>query len=181
MAKLDTLLDNWPFTETVPDDGEAIHDLLTVIGSEFDRRDDDIAYLYKQRFLQTATSEELNRLAREAGVRRQSSEGDDELRTRALISKAATQSDGTFDSIESALNSIFDDDLTQIRIIPRELEPTIVIAIPEKLINSIPVTKSQLEKELNATTPANNPIAVETADTLILGESGERGLGGDLV
>jgi hypothetical protein len=177
---LDTLLSEWPFETVVPEDGEAVHDGLTVIADRLDTIDDDIQWLDEQRRVQTATGAELEKLANEVGIKRQQGETDERLRFRTLIAKASTRSDGTFDDIAQVLLILFGDDVSKISLDPVTGEPTIYLSMPQSLVDDIPLTESEFATALDDILPISDPIEVYTDDTLIFGESGSQGFGGEL-
>jgi len=179
-GNLDTLLDEWPFETVVPEDGEAVHDGLTVIGNRLDAIDDDIQYLDEQRRVQTATGVELEKLANEVGIKRQQGENDERLRFRTLIAKASTRSDGTFDDIAQVLFIFFGDDVSKISLDAKPGEPTTLLSLPESLVNDIPLTETEFATALDDILPISDPIEVYTDDTLIFGQSGSQGFGGEL-
>ena len=179
-GNLETLLAEWPFETVVPEDGEAVHDGLTVIGTRLDTIDDDIEWLDKQRRVQTATGEELEKLATEVGIKRQQGETDERLRFRTLIAKASTRSDGTFDDIAQVLFVLFGDDVSKISLDAKPGEPTTLLSLPESLINDIPLTETEFATALDDILPISDPIEVYTDDTLIFGQSGSQGFGGEL-
>jgi len=178
---LSTLIDNWPLTYVQPDDGEAIYDVLYVLSLYIQQNDAQLEEIQEQRFLQTATDDDLEKLANEVGITRNTNETDKHLRYRALVRKAGTRSDGTFDSIATVLTVLFGTKADTIEITPVSSSPTIAINIPVTLLEDIPLTESELEEGLQTLTPAGDPLTVTTNDTLILGEEGDGGLGGELV
>lgn len=177
---LETTLDNWPYEQIYPQQDEAIYDLLVAIETAFDQIDDDITYLHEQRLLQTATDRELEKLAAEVGITRETGESDEQLRFRTLIAKTSTRSNGTFEDLVGILYVLFEDDVSNISISAVDDEPTIHLEMPLGMIDDTPLTRLELSDALTDTIPLNDNITILTDDTLILGESGSRGLGGKL-
>jgi len=170
----------WPFTEITPEPDTAVHDGLTVIANQLDNVDNDISWLDEQRRLQTATDKELAKLAREVSVERQVGESDERLRYRALIAKAATRSDGTFDDVAQVLRIVFGDDVSKTSIEPKADSPAIYVTVPQGLVDDIPLSEQALSNALEDLLPLGDPVEVFTDDTFVFGETGSQGLGGDL-
>jgi len=169
--------ENWPYDTVTPHDSEAVYDILTAYEGQLDRIDVQADELHDQRFLQTATTRELEKLAAEVGVQRETGEGDDRLRFRALIGKAVTRSSGTIEDIGIVLHVLFSGDATNIEISVVEDQPVLRLTIPTNLIDDTPLTTTELETELSAILPVGDSLSILTDDTWLLGESGSQGLG----
>jgi len=178
---LANLLDNWPQATTFPEENDPVANVLEATATYMASTNAEIEETYEQRFLQTASDEALERLANEVGIQRQTSELDEHLRMRTLIAKAGTQADGTFDSIERLLQTIFGEKVSQVSIRTKSGAPTVLIEVPQPLLDEIPLSQNDLATALQDVFPAGTPVTVTTGDTLILGESGSSGLGGELV
>jgi len=180
-SSLAVLIENWPLETVYPEDGEPIHNVLEAIGLYIEQTNGEIEELQEQRFLQTASDDALEKLAREVGVYRGRNELDRKLRFRTLIRKAGTQSDGTFDDVETILGIVFGDQASQISISKQTDSPELTFTLPQSLLDETPLTESELENALQEILPASTPITVVTGDILILGESEANGVGGKLV
>lgn len=178
---LANLLDNWPHETTLPENNDPAANVLEAVGTYMVNSNAEIEEAYEQRFLQTASNQRLEQLAREVGVQRQTAEVDEHLRFRALIQKAGTQADGSFDSIERLCSIIFGDEVDQISVAAQSGTPVVLFTIPQPLLDEIPLTKPELETELQRVFPASTPVEINTGDVLILGEDGNNGVGGKLV
>jgi len=178
---LANILANWPQATTFPEPNDPIANVLEAIATHMATTNAEIEETYEQRFLQTASDDALERLANEVGIVRQTSELDEHLRMRTLITKAGTQADGTFDSIERLLQIIFGEKVSQVSVSTESNSPTVVIEIPQTLLDEIPLTQDELATALQDVFPTSTPVTVTTGDTLILGESGSSGVGGELV
>jgi len=164
-------LDNWPLETVVPTYNEPIHDILSVISLYVDETDQRLEDILKQRFLQTATGAELEKLAAEVGIVREGGETDEHLRYRTLLAKAGSRCDGTLDSIETVLAVLFGSKVNTIEITPVSNSPTLAITIPQTLLDDIPLSETELETGLQRIVPAGDPVTVATGDTFIFGES----------
>lgn len=169
---------NWPFENIGLEEDEAVYDLLKAGEGQLDRIDVQLDELQEQRLLDTATSRELEKLAGEVGVLRQTGESDERLRFRALIGKAVTRSDGTVPDIAQLLVVLFGEEATQrVSISAAADTPTVQIEIPSDVLDDCPLTRSELENELGPIVPASDDLTVLSSDTWRLGESGAQGLG----
>lgn len=168
---------NWPYTQIVPEDDEALHDVLVAIENELDRIDVQADELMEQRFIDTATTQELRKLAAEVGVSRETNESTARFRFRATVAKAITRSDGTIPDVAQVLRLIFGEDVNKITLEPVTGDPVIRIRVQSVLIDDLPVTQSELETILLDAIPMGDSFEVITDDAFILGESGAQGLG----
>ena len=168
---------NWPYETIVPKDGDAVYDLLVAIETELDRIDVQADELQEQRFINTATTEELRKLAAEVGVTKETNESEERFRFRAKLAKAVARCDGTFPKFAQVLRLIFGEDAQQITVSAPAGEPVVKLTIPSELINDIPLTLAELEAELLNALPASDGLEVISDDTWLLGESGSQGLG----
>lgn len=164
-------------TESNPDTSEALYDLLVACATELDGVDAELDVLYDQRFLQTATDEELEKLAAEVTTQRETGELDDRLRFRALISKAVTRSDGTLDDIGAVLYVLFGERTKNITVSAAPDKPILRLTLPTELINDIPLSASELESELRNIIAVSDSLEIFTDETFVLGESGSQGIG----
>jgi hypothetical protein len=176
------VLSNWPFNSIVPDDDEPLYDILVAMEEELDRIDVQADELMEQRFLDTATTKELDKLSREVGVTRRTGENDTSLQYRAQLAKSISSSKGTTPQFAQTLELAFGDDVDNVNITTPTAAPQITLEIPEVLINDIPLTRAELEDELNDAVPAGDSVSIVSSDTFILGESGSQGIGeGELI
>jgi len=200
---------NWPYTGIYVEDDEALYDVIDAIAEELARFDADVQGVSDDRFVQTATGEALDKLAREVNIRRftetqqqlgygSSSYGsavyggfsltgtatlkgsDLSLRTRTLIAKSSKRADGTMDDVARVLSIIFEDDINGISLEPKADSPVTLFRIPKPVLDSFPLTQSEMETALDALLPLNDPIEIVVGDRFIFGESGNQGLGGKL-
>jgi hypothetical protein len=169
--------DNWPYDTITPHEDEALYDLLVAMETQLDRVDVQADELQEQRFLETATSHELEKLAAEVSTPRQTNEDDERLRFRALIAKAVTRSDGTIDDLGAVLHVIFGDDATNISVDAADSEPVLRLTIPSSLVDNTPLTVSELESELTDIIAVGDRLEIFTDETFLLGESGSQGIG----
>jgi hypothetical protein len=177
------IVGNWPYDQIVPDEGEAIYDLLISFEHSLDHVSNEVQNLKRERFLDTASNEELEKLAAEVGITRQTNEDDERLRLRAVIARASTRSDGTVKSegtvfgLAEMLYVIFGDQTKEMQISSPGDHPVVQIEMPSDLIDEIPLTIAELEDALVDIIPAGDALEIITTDTWLLGESGSQGIG----
>lgn len=152
---------SWPFERIVPEEDEAIYELLASVQVAFDDVDVEVQALSEQRFLDTATGVELEKFGREVGVTRETNEPDDELRSRIRIARVAARSDGTIEDIGAIFDLLFDSP-ERITIGTVTGEPALEVDIPSEMIDAIPLTRAQLEDELLSVVPAGDGIQITT-------------------
>ncbi len=168
---------NWPFRKIVPTDDEAISDFISVFEDELDRLDNTINTLQTERFVDTATGTQLDLLAAEVGITRETNENDDTLRLRVLLRKAAANSDGSLPDIARLLQIVFGDDKDKVTLSAVTDEPVLKVTVPSALLDSTPISTTRLETILEDALPASDGLVILTDETFRLGKSGDQGLG----
>jgi hypothetical protein len=168
----DDVVTEWPYGfQSIPE-GESLYEYLGVFVSELQRRDSSIGELADQRFIETATGRELEKLGKEVGITRQAGEDDDSLRLRVQIGKAVAASNGTPEDIRTICAIAFgEDELDSITVSQVSGDPVLSFQIPSSLINDIPLSQSQLEDQLRATFPAGSDVTIITDDVFAFAES----------
>ena len=171
-----TIRDNWPYYRVVPTEEGAVYDLLTVLETEYDRVDVQLDELQEQRFIETATGVELDKLASEVGVVRETGESDKRLRFRTKIAKAITRSSGNIYELAQLFNLLFEDDTTDVTLTPVPDAPVINAEVSDTIIQDTPVTQSELERLLTQALPSGDALQITTKDTFAF--DGETTAGG---
>lgn len=173
-----SLVKRWPYGFQHIGSDDDLYDYLGAYATELQQIDVFIDELYEERFLESATGRELEKLAGEVGVTREEGETDDSLRYRALLRKAVAASSGTPSDIEGILRVAFDEEtLDEIGVSHSPGNPVTQFIIPGTKIDAIPISRSRLESELEAAFPAGYGVVVARGDSWLLGESGSQGLG----
>jgi uncharacterized phage protein gp47/JayE len=173
---------NWPFERIFIDENEAVYDILVAMEQELDRVDVQADELMEQRFLDTATGLELQKLAGEVGVKRRTNESDESLRYRATLAKAISSSEGTTEEFVEILRLAFSENIENISLTTTVDAPQITVEVPGVAIDNSPLTRSELEDELDDAIPAGDTVNLIASDTFVLGESGTQGIGeGELI
>lgn len=150
-----------------------LYDLLSVLTSEHRRIDLDAEQLYDQRFIETATSRELEKIAFEVGVQRRDGETDEHLRKRVYGAYIAQSSDATYDTFAEAIIQLLDasDGQFTIETPPTTAAKTVEITIDAAVIDASPLTNTEIESILE------DIISVDGTVNLIVG--GTFGFDGD--
>lgn len=172
------LVEHWPYDFQYIERDSEFWDYLGAYVSQLHRIDVMIDELYEQRFLESATTTELEKLALEVGITRRENENDEELRFRARLRKAVAASDATPADIEGILTIAFGEDtLSDITVTHASGRPVTQFNIPQPELDDIPLIREEFRQELERAFPAGYGVELTTTETWVLGESGEQGLG----
>lgn len=169
---------NWPYAFQEISSGDPLYEYVGAYTTELTAIDDTVEELYNQRFIESATGRELEKIGAEIGITRQSGETDDDFRFRTLLRKVIAASDGTADNIEKVLDVAFGEDaLEGISVTAEPSLPVTNFNIPSNYLNDIPMTQTEFEDELERAFPAGHGVNVTEGTVWYLGESGAEGLG----
>ena len=146
----DDIIDNWDGPVSL-EPGDNLYKLLQVVGSENRRLDLELESLYDNRFVDTATGRELEKLGRYVGVTRKTDEKDDKLRIRINAAFASQASDTTRDSFATVALLVLDADSESVSFSsPPETEPkTVELTVDGSIINASPLTIDEIQVLLN--------------------------------
>lgn len=172
------LIERWPYDfQRIPNGSDQYH-YLSAYATELRRIDTFIDELYEQRFIETATGIELEKLAAPLGVTRRAGESDESLRYRARLGKLISASDGTASHFESIVSAAFPGaELTNIEISNVDGAPVIELLVPENVVDSVPISLSETEDLMTLAVPSGHAVRVITDNTWLIGEGGSSGLG----
>jgi hypothetical protein len=134
---------------------------LWTYDNQLNRLDQEITEVKKQAFIDTATGRSLDYLAGEVGVIRETGESDERLRFRTQIAKAIPQSTTDIQSFAELMVVLFGDEATNISLSTLTDEPIIKLTLTDSAINDIPLTRGELEGELEQIVPAGDSIFIE--------------------
>lgn len=161
------------------EEGEPLHDLLQTIIKELQRIDLDIDQLYDQRFLSTATGEELERLGDIVDIDRKTGEGDNKLRQRIRGGFAVAVSKGTYDDIARVGHLVLDADPSDINIVTAEEvydktgDPaTVLIESDQSVIDSSALSSTEMETILTDAVVGGHRITIQPRDVFTWDVSG---------
>lgn len=127
-------------------EGDDLYKLLQVVALENQRIDLELEELYDDRFLETATRKELEKIGDLVGVNRLTGEGDAKLRKRIQGEFIAQASDTTYEVVASAILSILEADPDQVTInTPPETLPKVVeVEADSNVIQNNPLSRNEL-------------------------------------
>lgn len=178
MTTLDNeIADQWPYETIGLDDDEAVADVLRALQTQLNELDRQINTLRDQRFVDTATGDELEKLGAEVGVVPETGESETRYQYRVRLGKAIADSDGTLPTFAQILHVALGQDATSVSLAPVTDEPAVQVSIPSDVIADLPVTQSELESILVDALPDSDGLNVISDDTWLLGQSGSQGLG----
>lgn len=178
--KTDTpdVIERWPYQFQYIDSDKPFWKYISAFASELRHIDVFIDELYEQRFLESASGIELEKLALEVGVTRRIQESDEKLRSRAQLRKVVSTSDGTAGDIEGILTITFGEDaLDAITVTHLDDRPVTQFTLQQSMIDDIPLSREELVDELERAFPAGYGVDIPTTETWTLGESGAEGIG----
>jgi hypothetical protein len=147
---VDDIVQNWDHPIQLSEQ-DKLHKLLEVVASENRRLDIELDELYDNRFLDTATGVQLEKIGELVGVIRKQDEQDPKLRKRIRGAFAAKASDTTYESFTSAALSILEAEPSAVEFTtPPQANPkTVEIAIDGSVLENIPLTQDELVVLLN--------------------------------
>lgn len=150
MATKKDIIENWNHPID-PHESTNLHSLIEVIASENERIDVELDDLYDERFLDTATGHELEKIGQLIGIKRKEGESNEKLRTRIKAGFSAAASDTTYESFASASLSILDTNPSAINIKtpPQSGSKVVEIEIDGKVINDNILNESEVSLLLN--------------------------------
>ena len=172
------IVERWPYSFQHIDDTDPQWDYLGAFASELRRIDVFIDELYEQRYAQSATGRELEKIGAPVGVTREANEDDEEFRLRVRMGKAISASDGTAEDIERVLEIAFgSENLDGIEVTHDTGHPVTRFDIPSSTMNTIPLTAQEFETRLEDAFPCGHGVIVVTSDSFVFGSGGAQGLG----
>jgi len=150
-----------------PGGTENLRKLLAVVASENQRIDIELDELYDNRFLDTATGVELEKIGDLVGINRKTDEKDKKLRKRIRGAFAAKASDTTYDAFTAATLSILEADAQDVTFItPPDTNPKIVeVQADGAILDQSPLTKDELVILLNGALSADARAQITNTGT----------------
>jgi uncharacterized phage protein gp47/JayE len=150
-----------------PHESDNLYKLLEVLTSENKRIDIELDELYDNRFLDTATGTELEKMGDLVGVKRKNNESDPKLRKRIRGAFAAHASDTTYESFTSAAMSILEATPNTIDFItPPETPPKVIEAqLDSQVLEENPLTEDELIILLNGALSVDARLRIKHVGT----------------
>lgn len=160
------IVKNWDHPISLSEE-KTLYKLLTVITEENRRIDVGIEEIYDDKFLNTATGTELEKLGDWVGVERKTGEGDDKLRTRIKAEFAAQASDTTYETFAKVTLSILETTPKTIDInTPPNSNPKVIeIEVDGSVLDDSSLSISELTPLLNKTVSADARVDIITTGT----------------
>jgi len=160
------IIENWEHPISLFEE-DNLYKLLEVVALENNRIDLDIEEVYDDKFLSSATGEELEKIGDLVGVNRKTAEGDEKLRKRIQGEFAAQASDTTHEVFASAMLSILGTNKNAVTVnTPPDTVPKVVeVEVDGSIISDNPLTKTELAKLLDKTVSADAKVNIVTTGT----------------
>jgi hypothetical protein len=160
------IVDNWNHDIPVQN-GDAFYKLLKVVASENKRIDIDIESLYKNRFIGTATGEELEKIGDLVGIVRKNNEEDEKLRTRIRGGFAAKASDTTYKSFTSLALSILEANAEEVDFVtpPQSNPKTVEVKADGSVLDRTILTENELIILLNGALSVDAKAKIKNTGT----------------
>lgn len=145
---------------SAPQSRQNIADFMGVYGDELKHIDVDIQNVYDGRFIQTASSTELEKLGRFVGIRRNTAEGDEKFRKRILANFFALSSDTTYEGFARVAKDITDAEAGEISIEQPPTAPSaqVNILVDGAVLDESSLTDSELVALLDEAVPAGHTV-----------------------
>lgn len=140
--------------------------LVGVLAQVYYRLDSDVNKLRASRTIETAKGKELDLKAREVGVQRPESEGDDTFRRRALAGRTRSRSQTTFDELAEGalqfLNATPSD--IELRIDHSEELGAVIVVVNTEVIDNSPFSESTIVEYLEGMIPMDRRVVIRNTD-----------------
>lgn len=145
------IIENWDHQIPVTEEDD-LYKLLKVVESENRRIDVDLQDLYDNRFVESATGKELEKLGDMVGVVRKTNEVDSKLRKRVKAAYAAKGSDTTYSYFTQFVLDLLETNSDGVSFdTPPQTQPKVVeVNIDGGILNSSVLTKQELVLLFNA-------------------------------
>lgn len=148
-----------------------------IVGRLATAQDRDLDRLYNQRFVVSARGRALERYGEPFNVRRRTDESDASLRTRIGTQRRVAASETTYDDIATIVTDLLDTKSVTIDSAEQTGGGTVRVTVPSDAIADAPLTRQQLESQIDDGVPPTHSVDLVTDDTLVLGATGSQGLG----
>jgi hypothetical protein len=157
----------------VTEDGNLDIYLRTIL-SQIKSLEADIGEVADQRFVETATGEELERLGEQVGVERKTGEADSALRRRIRAAYAAARSTGTYEDIAQVALLLLDADPSEISIVRAEntgSPGTARVEVPTPVLSASPLSEPQIVDILGDAAVGGHRIQIQQSDVFTWDDS----------
>lgn len=160
------IIENWDH-EIQPNERDNLHKLLEVVASQNARLDVDLDEIYDNRFLGTATGNELEKIGELVGVVRKRDEPDKKLQKRIRGAFSAHASDTTYRTFTSIALSILEATPESVEFItPPESNPKqIELQLDGSILEQNPLAKEELVILLNGSVSIDAEVVINEIGT----------------
>lgn len=160
------IVENWDHT-IQPTEKDNLYKLLEVVTTENRRLDIELDELYENRFLETATGVELEKIGDLVGVNRKTGESDDKLRKRIRGGFVAQASDTTYDAFTNAAISILEGSASTVEFVTPPDTPAKVVEIQldGSILDENVLTEDELIVLLNGAVSADARVRIKETGT----------------
>jgi len=158
------LVTNWPYSFQRITEEDPLYEYLGVYATEIARLDAFLDTLYEQRFIESANSEELDKLAAALNVSRQADETDEQFRYRIQLRQIQAASNGTAADIRNLLLRAFGEQARQIEITTDPAAPVLRFTLPEQLLTEVPIAQDTFRTILEDAMPCGTSVTLITED-----------------
>jgi len=167
------LVERWPYQFQQITDEDLLYEYLGVYATEIARIDAFADTLYEQRFIESATGSELEKLAAGLGVTREENEDDETFRYRVKLRYAQAVSNGTAEDMAYLFTAAFGDDADRVEIAPVQTQPVLLCIAPEDVLTASPLRTERLESILADAMPCGTDLRLSSNVVFTFGEDGE--------
>lgn len=158
--------DRWPYDFQYIDSDDKFGQYLGVFTDELDELNTTLETLYDERFIESATNQQLRKFGGRVGVTRKSNEDDTEFRFRVLLNHVVAASKGTAEDIEAILTVAFGADaLSSITIDSVAGDPITRFFIDSGQLSQIPIGRLRFESLLEKAFPCGTGVEIVTEQT----------------
>lgn len=155
------IIKNWDHPIELTED-KNLYDLLLVLSKENRRIDLDLEELYDDRFLDSASGEELKKIAKLVNAEMKTGEGEEKFRKRVRGEFAVQASDTTYESFATILLSILEANASSVEITtpPDTHDKVVEVRVDSGIINENPLSMSEINDLLDRTVSAGARVDI---------------------
>jgi len=165
-SKKEEIIENWDHQIPVTEEDD-LYKLLKVVESENRRIDVDLQDLYDNRFVESATGKELEKLGDMVGVVKKTNEVDSKLQKRVKAAYAAKGSDTTYSYFTQFVLDLLETNSDGVSFVtPPETQPKVVeVNIDGTILDDSVLTKQELVLLFNAALSVDGRAKITSTGT----------------
>jgi len=174
------IIDNLPLRAMQPvpprgnrGSGNTLWRFLNVFAHQLDNVDSDLETVSDQLFIESATTDALERRGAAIGEGRPTGEPNDTYRKRLQGAYGAAASDSTLADFSEVLLNVLNTDESRVRLLPdATTNPEVVVEVDSGVVGNSPFTATEITEFMKDTVPADDGVTVrefgtfEFADTI---------------